>query len=216
MLILGFDTSTSFMVAAAGNTEKFAEITIRSQKRHDELLLATLEHLLQCMGKSFDAIEYIAVGVGPGSFTGIRVAMATAMGIMEALHVPAITFNTFELLISHLQEKTGVVAIPARRGYVYISNYVRGKQQGKPELLEVEKLALRLSEGMYDDKTLVGMGWYQLENPPLNVLNVIPRGYKIIEFAIEKIKRGEKIDEPSGLTPLYLERPIVEIRSASS
>jgi tRNA A37 threonylcarbamoyladenosine modification protein TsaB len=81
------------------------------------------------------------VGVGPGSFTGIRVALATALGLRRACGVPVVTVSTFECLVAAHADPRGalVVTVPTLPGEVYAERWNDGAPEGEAWLcLEAE------------------------------------------------------------------------------
>ncbi|WP_020043057.1 tRNA (adenosine(37)-N6)-threonylcarbamoyltransferase complex dimerization subunit type 1 TsaB, partial [Salipiger mucosus] len=129
-LVLGFDTSAAHCAAAllCGDTllEARAEEMSRGQA---ERLVPLLEELLTGQGAAWSDLARIGVGTGPGNFTGIRIAVATARGLSLGLRVPAIGVTSFEAV--HLEAPGATAAVPATRGRVYLS-----RADSAPELVE--------------------------------------------------------------------------------
>ena len=87
--VLAFDTSTDLTTVALCDGDRvLAEDDSRSDARHAELLLPRIQSVLAAAGASLASIELIGVGAGPGSFTGVRVGLATAKGLGLALKKP--------------------------------------------------------------------------------------------------------------------------------
>ena len=97
--ILGFDTSashcaTGLLARDAIYGEQYAEM----KRGQAERLMPMLEETLVSAGKTWQDLDALAVGVGPGNFTGIRIAVAAARGLSLALNIPAIGVTQFELM----------------------------------------------------------------------------------------------------------------------
>lgn len=126
MRILAFDTSTTIASVAVvfdGNTLIQTDTCV--QAKHGEMLLPRIESALKQTQLVFTDIDLIAVGIGPGSFTGIRVALATAKGFAIASGKPFIGVDSLRMLARGAicgRSLVGVV-IDAYRGEVYQSLY---------------------------------------------------------------------------------------------
>lgn len=132
-LILNIDTSTeTASVSLAEDGAIIESITNAVQKDHAAFLHPAISRLFQSGGKRMNELDAVAVTAGPGSYTGIRVGMASAKGLCTALNKPFITINTLELLakdaIMHYPGNAPVLFCPmidARRMEVYTALYDR-------------------------------------------------------------------------------------------
>jgi tRNA threonylcarbamoyl adenosine modification protein YeaZ len=107
--------------------------------RHEEMgrgqaerLFPMLEEVLGDFGAVWQELDAIAVGTGPGNFTGIRIAVSAARGLALSLGIPAIGIDGFTVL----RAETGLntVALPAPRGQVYLKTFA--PREGEPRLVE--------------------------------------------------------------------------------
>ena len=99
MLALGIDTSSSAgSVGVANDTGLLAELNLRSATTHSSRLLPAVRSLLATAGLVPAQVDLLAVATGPGSFTGIRIGMATAKGLGLALECPLTGFSTLETM----------------------------------------------------------------------------------------------------------------------
>jgi tRNA threonylcarbamoyl adenosine modification protein YeaZ len=122
MLILAFDTATDVATSAlVDDGEVLGERTSRAQT-----LLEDVDALLRQGGARPSGIDALAVGIGPGSFTGVRVGLATARGLALALGIPAAGVSTLAALTAGAPGATPV--IDARRREVFVL-------QGEPRVL---------------------------------------------------------------------------------
>jgi tRNA threonylcarbamoyladenosine biosynthesis protein TsaB len=129
MLILAFDTATDVATSAlVEDGEVLGERTSRAVT-----LLEDVDALLRQAGARTGDIQGLAVGTGPGSFTGLRVGLATARGLALALGVPVAGVSTLEALAAGAPGALPV--IDARRGEVFVL-------QGEPRVLAPEDLEL--------------------------------------------------------------------------
>jgi tRNA threonylcarbamoyladenosine biosynthesis protein TsaB len=129
MLILAFDTATDVATSAlVDDGEVLGERVSRAQT-----LLEDVDALLRQGGARPTAVEALAVGVGPGSFTGVRVGLATARGLALALGIPVAGVSTLDALAAGAAGATPV--IDARRREVFVL-------QGEPRVLAPAELEL--------------------------------------------------------------------------
>ncbi|SMO94809.1 tRNA threonylcarbamoyl adenosine modification protein YeaZ [Thalassovita litoralis] len=131
-LILAFDTSGPHVTAALLAGEDI--LTQRSEEMprgQAERLLPLLEEVLAEAGKTFTDLTRIAVGTGPGNFTGIRISVAAARGLAMALDIPAIGVSLLDTtqFLSHWSP----VAMPAPRGQFYLMDFDKMRE---PVLIE--------------------------------------------------------------------------------
>lgn len=118
-LILAFDTSAAHCAAVLLRDDAIAAIDVRPMTTGQaEALLPLLADTLAAGGATFADLDAIAVGTGPGNFTGVRISVSAARGLALALGRPAIGVTTFEAL-AHDLPRPVTVAIPAPRGQVH-------------------------------------------------------------------------------------------------
>ncbi|NLW48094.1 MAG: tRNA (adenosine(37)-N6)-threonylcarbamoyltransferase complex dimerization subunit type 1 TsaB [Firmicutes bacterium] len=153
MLILGLDTATPWGTIALGDSEEtFFEITLKSGKGGGEYLLSLLEHFFAKSGKDLSEVDLIAVGTGPGSYTGIRVGLAAVRGLAEGLKIPAVGISTLRIIAENCIQAAEWVAVvlDARRGSVYAALYQNGPQgfteYWKPSYSDIAGFSERLAE----------------------------------------------------------------------
>jgi tRNA threonylcarbamoyl adenosine modification protein YeaZ len=119
-LILAFDTSAAHCAAALVSADRLVAARTEEMGRGQaERLLPLLEELLAEAGQGWQDLTALAVGEGPGNFTGIRIAVAAARGLALGLKVPAIGVSTFEALGTGLAEPV-LASVAAPRGAVYL------------------------------------------------------------------------------------------------
>ena len=114
-ITLAFDTSAAHCAAAVLLGDRVVTRVEVMAKGQAERLVPMLEELLAAQGVGWPEISCIAVGVGPGNFTGVRIAVALARGLALGLGVPAIGVTGFEAVGA-----ARTVSIPAPRGQFYV------------------------------------------------------------------------------------------------
>lgn len=127
MLVLAVDSSTE--ACAVGLYQEgegiIGEGFFRLPLTHSQRLMPEVDRLLKGCFVTIKDVEGIIVTTGPGSFTGIRIGMATAMGLAQALHIPLQGVSTLELLSYNLQIYQGPIfpLIDAKGGRIYAGAY---------------------------------------------------------------------------------------------
>ncbi|MFY1713810.1 tRNA (adenosine(37)-N6)-threonylcarbamoyltransferase complex dimerization subunit type 1 TsaB [Tritonibacter mobilis] len=119
-LILGFDTSSAHCAAALLRGDSvLAQRREEMAKGQAERLMPLLEELLTEGGVTWADLDAIAVGIGPGNFTGIRISVSAARGLALGLDVPAIGVSSLEAQ-AFGQEKPVISSLDARRDHLYL------------------------------------------------------------------------------------------------
>lgn len=127
MKLLAFETATEACSVAIWNDGRVLERFEIAPRRHTELALPWAEALLQEAGIARSQLDAVAVGRGPGAFTGVRLAIALVQGIALALDRPVVARSTLEVLAMRAQAAPGaqvLAAIDARMGEVYSQAFV--------------------------------------------------------------------------------------------
>jgi tRNA threonylcarbamoyl adenosine modification protein YeaZ len=124
-LLLAFDTSTpAVTVALHDGTRVLAVRTVVDARRHGELLAPGIAEVLADASRSASDLTGIAVGVGPGPFTGLRVGLMTARAMGDALAIPVTGVCTLDVLAAAVvSTEPFLVATDARRREVYWATY---------------------------------------------------------------------------------------------
>jgi tRNA threonylcarbamoyladenosine biosynthesis protein TsaB len=123
---LALDTSTPRgSVALLRGAEVAAELRICSPDTHSSRLLRAIDFLLSTLGWELSNLDLIACGIGPGSFTGIRIGLSTALGLAQSLSIPFAGISGLDALASEVSfVGTAIgVAMDAQRGQIYYAEY---------------------------------------------------------------------------------------------
>jgi tRNA threonylcarbamoyladenosine biosynthesis protein TsaB len=144
---VAIETATDLGSIAVGSGAAVAgEVAIGVRTRHAESLLPALDFLLRTLRLERNAIAGVVVGAGPGSFTGVRVAAATARGLAQGWGVPLYAYSSLAALAFDVPTAAPVCPLfDARRGEVYAACY--GRQPGSGRLATVmEPAAVTVAE----------------------------------------------------------------------
>lgn len=139
MKILAIDTSTPIgSVAVLDGSRLLAEVTADVRARHGETVLAHVEHAMRLARLGAADLELVACGLGPGSFTGLRVGLATAKGLAIARRTPLVGVPSIRVLARGRATpvRTVVAVVDAHKGEVYAAAY-----RSEPDGTLVEILA---------------------------------------------------------------------------
>ncbi|MFO3796389.1 MAG: tRNA (adenosine(37)-N6)-threonylcarbamoyltransferase complex dimerization subunit type 1 TsaB [Anaerolineales bacterium] len=157
-MLLAIDTSTSWCGLALYRAgEVIAEYTWQARTHHTLHLAPALAELLKRSGASIGELQGVAVALGPGSFTALRVGLALAKGICLVRHLPIIGIPTLNILAAAQPCLPGfdslIVAIQAGRGRLAIGRYVRTQDRweaiGEAQVTTLQALLETLSEPTY-------------------------------------------------------------------
>jgi len=126
MIILAIDTSTDAVSVAINNSKQLlASAHVTSDRRHAELLAPMISNVCEQADIAMREVDVIAVDIGPGLFTGMRVGIASAKTISQVLDVPIVGVSSLDILARSVSTTERVVlsTIDARRGELYWAMY---------------------------------------------------------------------------------------------
>jgi len=179
MNLLAIDTATEACSAALLVGDRMIERSEIAPRRHAELILPMIESLLAEAGISRRQIDGIAVGRGPGAFTGVRLAISVAQGLALGLDVPVVPVSSLAALAQDvpMQHDTPILAvIDARMGEIYAGTFQRGAN-GLVEALGAESVgpAQQLVLPPGERWSVVGSGWSAYRELLMTLLPTEPR-----------------------------------------
>ena len=119
MRFAAFETSTEWCSVALWTDGEICAIEERAGNRHGELVLPMLERLAASAGSAIPALDAVAFGAGPGSFTGLRIACGVAQGIAFARGLPVVGISTLEAIAEESGAARVVACLDARMHEVY-------------------------------------------------------------------------------------------------
>jgi tRNA threonylcarbamoyladenosine biosynthesis protein TsaB len=224
VLVLGIESATHQVGAAIGGHEGvLAAAQTARGRRHAELLTPTIDFVRRSARIELDEISCVAVDLGPGLFTGLRVGIAAAKAMAQALRIPMIGVPSLDLVAFPVRHTSRLIvtAIDAKRGELFYAMYrqvpggvqrVSDHQVGTPDDLASELLTAR------DDILRVcdGALRYHEAFDGLKRVELADRGFahpsatSLVQLAHAQALR-EQFVAPWELTPLYLRKPDAEI-----
>lgn len=143
MNALFLDTATEALCLCARAGETWASMVVRRGLQHSPALLPLAERLLRDVDLTVSDLELVVCSIGPGSFTGIRIGISTALGIGHGRGIPVAGVSTLDALGRQWTAWPGDVlaVIDARRGNIYTARYRGGERQGDYRDLSPSELA---------------------------------------------------------------------------
>jgi tRNA threonylcarbamoyladenosine biosynthesis protein TsaB len=153
MTLIGFDTSMVVTAACAVPPSGDAVTTaapaagdLLGSPRHSAELLPVLAGLLERAGTAWEEVTAVAVGVGPGTFTGLRIGVATARALAKANEIPVRGVSSLGALAAGIDGPSRLALIDAKRGEVYAALFEADQERWPPMVLGIEALLERLRD----------------------------------------------------------------------
>ncbi len=214
-LVLALDTGSPRISVAAGRGGELPVTRCHAQAESSQHLLHSIDEVLGELGARPRDLAAVVALAGPGSFTGLRVGLATAFGLHQALGIPAVALPTLEVLLAAAPEASGerYAVVDAIRGEWFVLRGEAGKgldasSSRPPDLLSAAALA-----GLAP-ATLVGFGveaaFATLEPRPGGLVVCEPPPLALV--ALEQARHGAWSWEAGSLTrPHYWRAPAVNL-----
>ena len=224
-VILALETATMCgSVAILTENRCVAEFSLQTGETHSRRLLAGVDWLLQETGIERSAIDAVAVSLGPGSFTGLRIGLATAKGLAMASGAKLIGIGTLDGLAAQFLAAENILICPvldARKKEVYCGFFRSDSQgipmlQGEYQVITPEALCDKIDEpvvllgdgaGIYGDLFQENLaGFLRLASPGV----YFPRAATIGLLALAKWQKDEFLD-PATVGPIYVRKSEAEL-----
>lgn len=214
-MLLALDTSTlTCGIALYDDPVIIGEMQWRSANHHTVELAPAVQELLKRCSLSTTDLKAIAVALGPGSFTSLRISLALAKGLALSLRIPVIGIPTFEYQAASqpLSHEPLLTVIPAGRSRMAVQEFsaIDGKWQpaDEPQVMTPEQISDRISgptricgEMNVSERQVIGRKWKNamIASPSL----AMRRTSMLAELAWKRWKNGQ-VDDPIQLSPIYL------------
>lgn len=203
MIVLAIDTAgvdCSAAVYDGAARRLLAERTEMIGRGHAEKLMATIDAALAAADLDLSDVERIAVTVGPGSFTGIRVGVAAARGLALSLGVESVGISTLETLANMAEEtdRPLLAAMDAKRDEVYLQRFsAKRTPEGEPEMVSLDRFRELAASGEWQ---IAGSAGALLADPEAET--------EKDRFSISVVARlGAEAKAAGKPKPLYLRGP---------
>lgn len=226
MLILGIETATEQVgVALGGHEGVIATFEVARGRRHAEILTPAIEFVCRQAGIELEEIGCVAVDVGPGLFTGMRVGLSAAKALALGLRIPMIGISSLDLLAfpNRHADRVVVPVIDARKGEVFWAMYRQvpgGVQQVSPptvgpvddliaDLLARSQEVLCVGDGAERYRDDIVEGYHCEISGPVH-----PSPGALVQLAHARALREDWV-RPDEIEPIYLRAPDAQINWAS-
>jgi tRNA threonylcarbamoyladenosine biosynthesis protein TsaB len=230
MKVLAVETATSWQsVAILDGSRVLARHDQDAAGSHAKLLLPTIDRLLRETGLTLKQLDGLVVSIGPGSFTGLRVGLATLLGFRTINRLPLAVVPTLEGMAWNLRGASTLLCpiLNSRRGELYWALF-RWTADDRLERVMSEQVgtAAMLGKGLTGSIIVFGEGW-TVEAPAIRAsippsttvvevpdLAMKPSAVSIGLAGIERLRRGESAG--IGISPLYVQRTAAELKYEES
>lgn len=221
MRILSIDSSSvSASAAVTENGRILAEEFVNNGYTHSVTLMPIIEKVLKVSETSVSDLDLLAITNGPGSFTGVRIGIASAKGICDAANIPCFAVSTLEAIAKPLSAKDvlAVSVMDARCNQVYTASFYKGERETEDRAILISELLNELKNEKRDiiligDGALMCCEKMQFELCGISVADEeirLVHASNIGLLAEEKVKNGEEPVKSEELLPFYLRLPQAE------
>lgn len=224
-MLLAIETATLASGVALATADKLvAEIIVQTKKTHSERLMPHIEQLLELGQVAKEDITAIAVSIGPGSFTGLRIGLATAKALAYVWNVPVIGVSTLAALAYACPAPNCLICplLDAQKGNVYQAVYrwekgilqevipprVIAHQEAINELAGQPLPVIMLGEGavLFQEAIVAAADPIELAPPHI----ILPRAGSVALLGHQLLRQGIRHDVMT-LEPLYIRRSEAEV-----
>ena len=219
-ILLGIDTSSSLLrLGLTFGGDRLVQSNEKSERSHGQFVIKKIGELFQSASLKPADMEGVVICVGPGSFTGLRIGLAAAKGMVTALNIPLVPVTVFEIAayrLRHLKETVHVV-VPLNRDECIVGPIKdEAYDQTLVRVVKYDQLFETVGTSAVGNDAIAAMGFLFHERyPEVPVVDYTDQldwqAADLLYLGREKLLKGETAD-PATLEPLYLQKSQAEIR----
>jgi len=208
MKYICFDTSSRTLLLSASNGRAVIDIRAHEIDRYGSMLAVIIKQSIENLKIEASELDFIGVGVGPGSLTGLRVGISTAKGMAFPFDLPTVQFNSLDILARPIDSERFAILRRGREGHYYWREYRKGMPFGETGFTSSAELVSRIDaseielfldgeiDPLFDDFRIS-----KVERYDPSVMR---------DIAVDKFSAGDTTNY-SSLAPIYLQKSIAEI-----
>lgn len=224
MKVLGIETATIMgSIGLIDDDRVISEYSLNIKATHSERLMLAVDKLLKEAGVELKDVDGFAVSIGPGSFTGLRIGLATVKGLAMGCNKPVAAVPTLEALAFNLPYAEYQICpiLDARKNEVYTALFKSDRKGGMTRIIQDKAVNIHaFLEGLDDDTIFLGDAVNMHRTTIFEKLKEkthfapkthnMPSGVSVAELGLLRLKRGMK-EDVSKLSPFYIRRSEAEI-----
>ena len=210
-------------VAVLEDDKLICEYTINTKKTHSQKLMPMIENMLKLSDLDIKEIDAIAICVGPGSFTGLRIGMATAKAMAHVNNIPLIGVNSLEILGANMDlcNRNICSILDAQRNQVYMNKYILKDDK----ITELEEISIKPIDELLEeisssneDWVLVGEAVYKYKEKIEEISNItipspannITKASTLCFVARDKMLSNDQVYNCYNINPMYIRKSQAE------
>lgn len=216
MIVLGIDCSSSMMSLSLKKNKSLYEIVVHDGFKHSENLMPQIDSLFKMASLSPEDLELIAVASGPGSFTGLRIAMSTAKGLAFGASANIVSVSTLDAYANTYSYFDGAVipVIDAKKKRFYSSVYFKQEKKDIDLDISAEELLEKVKD--YTKILITGPDAHMFTDIAATDARIVldksfssTTATEVIKLGIEKFEKDGS--DPKGAGPVYIRKSEAEI-----
>jgi len=226
MKVLGLDTSSNATsIAVIEDNKLICEYTVNTKTTHSQKLMPMIENMLKISEINVNDMDMIAICQGPGSFTGLRIGMATAKALSHVNNLPIVGVNSLELLAGNmdLSDKKICSILDAQRTQVYMGQYKFENNKlveiKSVDVVEIDELLEELKSSN-EEWILVGEAVYKYEDKIKEIQNIylpapshnVNKASSLCTIAMNKYNQNIDVYDCYTINPVYIRKSQAEVQ----
>jgi len=208
MRYICFDTSSRTLLFCVSNGSAVIDIRAQEIDRYGSMLAVIIKQSMENLKLEASELDFIGVGVGPGSLTGLRVGISTAKGMAFPFNLPTVQLNSLDILARSIDSERFAVLRRGREGHYYWREYRKGIPFGETGFTSSAELVSQIDASEMElfldgdmDPLFDGFRISQVKQYDPSIMR---------DIVVDKFSNGDTM-KYSSLEPIYLQKSIAEI-----